>query len=901
MKRLKTAKILSFLFVLACVIPLSAANKQIMDGTFLLRSRHEVLDAQLKAKIASDKEFASQHKAMARISRQMVEGSTVLSFQAYNFATGQYDNRDATLKAVGQHCYVFLANDSSSLIADQAKTIGQIRQTFDEKIYPTCVEWFGSVSPPPAFNLPDDKIYILLLDIRDGLGGGYVAGYFDSRDLEGELGNRKPLFFMDLNPGKTGEPTDKTNDFYRTIAHEFQHMINFSKHLPASGRVQEDRWVEEGLSGFSEYLYTSTVGNDGLGLAPSPHLAKFLENPNLVLTQNTDSEWFTDTTLFRHYGASFLFIYYIAEKFGGATLDTRKAFLRAVVDNPTNGANGLSNVFASRGTSFAEVMKNWLIANHLNDPSLNNGLWGYLNKSTNLGNEAAGLPIAGSSHTFSGSGLSFIGGEGRIYSNAGKYEDIQGSGNLQLQFKGRSAGFTPFLATIDFAGKTAITNIQLDSSNTGQETIDLSSLKQAILVPAAITTQADVTDLFYYSFSGASSKVVVYPIPNPAFANEFIIVLKSNSGPISGTPKVSVTFNNIQDSPAMTPTDDNRTLFVANYTIPGEGQGVVSVTIGDVSSSFTFFSSVLKANSPTKLKLKDAEFSISSRVASENVYLYESALADIPGELQVISKPYFTAFNSKNVIEARLLFDPPIISLDRPAQVGLWTNQIASGSWIKVSQNERGFFTPISNEGLYVLVADKTAPKVHDLHIDTFDDRPTILARVSDGGSGINYDSIRIEVDGHSLPFNFDQGKSMISADLSRLPRGQHFFTVELHDLAENKGRAILSQVLSGPLAVVQVTAYPNPSKGSVNLAVILDGNGADDPTMEIEARIYDITGGKVINLPLSYKANRTFVARWDQRNEDNKPVGNGIYPFKVIIRKSGEELKATGKIAVLN
>ncbi len=881
----------------------AAGKKTIIDGTFQLRSRHEILDAQIRARMASDKIFAAQMKILGRVSAQMIVNGTSMAFQAYNFATGGYDSRMATLRAIGTNCYIFVADDSYSLLGSSPEgTIAQIKSTFDEKIHPTDTSWFGTVTVPPNFGLPDEKIYILLLDIRDGIGGGYVAGYFDSRDLEGDLGNKKPIFYMDLNPGKPGDPNDKSNDFYRTLAHEFQHMINFSKHYPSTGRMQEDRWVEEGLSGFAEYVYTAKVGNDGIGLAPSPHLSRFLENPNLVLTQNSDTEWFSEATLFRHYGASFLFYYYLQEKLGGDSESSRMAFVRSLVDNPSIGINGLNSVLSTHGTNFIEVLKNWLIANHLNDTSLNNGLWGYVDKATRLGKEAAGLPIGGGNHTFSGTGLSFIGGEGRILPNAGKYEDINGTGNLNFTFKGNSTGFTPFIGSVDFGNVASVKNILLDGANMGSVTLDLSNLRKVVFVPLVGTTAENISDTFYYSFSGSSSKLVIYPVPNPAFSNEFIIVIKSMSGSIAVDPVVSVSFNNIQATPAVSATDDTRTVFVANYAIPGSGDGLVSVSIGGESSSFAFYASVLKANVPSKLKLKDVELSISTRAETENVYLYESSQIELPEELQIVSKPYFVSFNGQNTVEARLLFENQASGIERPTQVGLWSNKNASSaSWLKVSQNERGFFSPISKEGLYVLVADKVSPRVNDMHLENSEEKPVLVARVSDGGAGINFETIRVEADGQSLPFSFDEFNGAISADLSRLPKGPHRFDIELLDKAENRGRGILSQVLSGPLSVVQVAAYPNPSRGAVNLAVILDGNGSNDPSLDVEARIFDVSGQKVITLPLSYKANKTYLIRWNQRNEDDKQVSNGLYHFKIIVRKGEEELKANGKLAILN
>jgi len=892
--------------LLLAVFVVSAAEVRgakpfIVDGTFLLRSRKAALDNELRARMAVDPKFSARLSKIARIFGAWSVGDAN-DFQSYNFASGQYETRKSHLKLIGSHCYIFVADDSQALLGtDPSGTLNQIKTNFDDKVYPSTVDWFGSVNIPPSFNLPDDKIYLLMLDIKDGLGAGYVAGYFDSRDLE-SFGNQKPLFFMDLNPGKPGDPTDKNNDFYKTLAHEFQHMINYSKHLARSS-PQEDRWIEEGLSGFSEFIYTALVKNDGIGLPPSPHLSRFLENPDLNLTQSTDSEWFGPGTLFRHYGASFLYIYYLQEKYGGADDSTRKTFVRKLVDNGAVGINGLNSVLAEKNTTFIESLKNWFVANHLNDISLNGGMWGYTDKDKRLGADGAGIPIKGVSHFFSSSGLSFLGGEGEVLPNAGRYLDISGSNKVILNFKGDPNAFTPFVATIDLASQTAMRDIILGASSTGSIGLEFSTLRKVVLIPAVATTASNVSSRFFYQFSGQPSKLILYPIPNPAFTKDVIIVVKSNGGALAATPTVVVKFNNISSSPnpQMTPTDPERNVFVGNYHIPpGSGEGVVTASIGEDTSTFTFHHSELSANLVSKLQVKEAQFTISSRVEGDQASLFETSLSDAEPELRVLSKPYYAVFNSQNAIEAKLLFEGSSYPIDRESQLGLWSGKNLQGAWLKVSRNERGFFSPITREGTYVLVADTVAPKINDLHIEEFETKPTLLARVSDNGSGVNRDSIRVEVNGESVPFAFDNGTGQVSADLSRLPQGSHRFSIELSDNAENLGRAILQQTLAGPLRVMQATAYPNPARAFTTVAVILDGSGADDPTLEIEAKIYDSAGHKVTTFPLSYKSNHTFATRWDCRAESSRTVANGLYPFKIIIRKGGDELKANGTLAVL-
>ncbi len=890
---------------LALGIQAAAGGPLVVDGTFRLRGRQRSLDAEIRARLAADARFAALYREIGRPRPTLAVG-TQMNFLVFNFASNQYESRSATLKVSGTSCHLFVADDSAGLLGpDPAGTLGQIRRNFDEKVFPTITDWFGTVAIPPGFGLPDGRIYILLADIRDGMDTGYVAGYFDSRDLDGE-NNRKPVFFMDLNPGRPGDPADKNNDFYKTLAHEFQHMINYSRHL-ALGAPQEDRWVEEGLSGFAEYLYTAQVGNDGAGLPPSPHLSRFLENPDINLTHNSDNEWFQAGTLFRHYGASFLYLYYLQEKYGGTTEAERKAFVRQVVNNRSVGTTGLNEILATKnGTSFEASLRNWFIANHLNDVSLNHGLWGYLDKGARLGAEAAGLPVRGTQLTFSAAGLSFLGGEGEILPNAARYIDLAGTGKIALSFKGSPSAFTPFVVTVDRASPPAalIEDISINPE-TGSATIDLDlgALSRAVLVPAVATTVTSLSTRFFYQYSARAANLVLYPIPNPAFTKDFLIVVKSLAGPLTDTPRVAVTFNNLSTTPApeMKPADASRTLFVGNYHIPpGSGEGVVSATIGADTSSFAFYHSELAASVITRLQVREAQFSISSRVEGDHASLFETALSDIPPGLRVLSKPYYTVFNAQNALEARLQFEGSVLPVDRESQLGLWSGPAAGKGWSKVSRNERGVFGAITAEGSYVLVADTEAPRIHDLHIDDRDGRPTLSARVADDGSGLDRDSVRVEVNGAAVPFSLDPVSGQVAADLSRLPQGNHQFSLEAADLAGNPTQAALQETLAGPLRVLQAAAWPNPARGFSNLAVILGGSGADDPTLEVEARVFDAAGQKVTTLALSYKSNHTFAARWDCRNEDGRAAANGVYPFRIVIRRGGETLKANGTLAIL-
>jgi len=151
---------------------------------------------------------------------------------------------------------------------------------------------------------------------------------------------------MDCNPATPG-----SNNFYRTLAHEFQHMIHWNED------DDEDIWLNEGCSGYAEFIC-------GYGWRTPTH---FFSNPDDKLT--TWSQQLTD------YEQCFLFILYLYEQFGGAST------IKSIVQEQSDGTQGIMDVLQSLGYSltFNQIFQNWLAANYLDDTAIDDGQYGYYN------------------------------------------------------------------------------------------------------------------------------------------------------------------------------------------------------------------------------------------------------------------------------------------------------------------------------------------------------------------------------------------------------------------------------------------------------------------------------------------------------------------------------------------
>ncbi len=306
------------------------------------------------------------------------------SFFSIDFRTNQQYTVEATLRAIGKFCYVFV-EDSQWGRTVNAGTVESVRRGFDDAtpadarrgIYQIETDLFG---PPPDIDR-DVRIYLLLLDIRDGttVGGGFVAGFFspvnEQRGIlrDPELGtlirsNELDMLYIDTHPLDAGSP-----DGLSVIAHEFQHLIHW-RYDP-----NEEVWVNEGCSDYTMFL---------CGYSVQSHLDAFERNPEVSLIN-----WPGGTrSQLAYYGAAYLWMLYLHERYGG------EGTIAAIVKNRGTGIAGINNALSSRGITKTSptIFADWKIANYLDDTTFANGQYGYQNERLNLRSrrEHRSYPIA---------------------------------------------------------------------------------------------------------------------------------------------------------------------------------------------------------------------------------------------------------------------------------------------------------------------------------------------------------------------------------------------------------------------------------------------------------------------------------------------------------------------------
>jgi hypothetical protein len=251
----------------------------------------------------------------------------------------------ATVKIVTAHAYWYVANDHTPPVNMTA--LRKSAKVWEDKIYPTDRKYFGSERSPGIDG--DPRITILLANIPG------VGGYFSSSDgynrVVNPYSNEREMIYI----ASTSAPelqSGSGNYFEGVLAHELQHMIH--------NNVSPDRdsWLDEGSSDVAMSLNGYDTGG-----------AEYA----YLLTPDTQLNAWSATPESEHYGASYLFLRYMMQRFGGAD------FLKALLASPGTGVTAFDDALHKLGAkqTFPSAFTDWLVANYVNDPKAGDGRYAY--------------------------------------------------------------------------------------------------------------------------------------------------------------------------------------------------------------------------------------------------------------------------------------------------------------------------------------------------------------------------------------------------------------------------------------------------------------------------------------------------------------------------------------------
>lgn len=348
---------------------------------------------------------------------------TEQSFWVTNVDTNQSFQVDATLRYAGEHLYFWIENG----VPYSADDLQRLSETFEDEIFPTNREFFGSEWSPGVDN--DPRLYIVF---ARGLGRS-IAGYYSSSDefspLAHEYSNAHEMFLLNA------DTLDLDESFtYGVLAHEYQHMIHWYQDR------NEEPWLNEGFSELASFL-------NGYGTGGADFL--FIQAPDRQLTT-----WPNNSDTLPHYGASFLFVNYFLNRFGDE-------ITQAVVGHDTNGMKSIDEALAEQeiidpltGQPLRadQVFADWVVTNYLKDATVADGRYYYANYPD--------APQASADETFSQCPET---ASDTVNQYGADYYRITCSGKYTLRFEG--AGQVRLLPADPYSGSYAFWSNQGDESD----------------------------------------------------------------------------------------------------------------------------------------------------------------------------------------------------------------------------------------------------------------------------------------------------------------------------------------------------------------------------------------------------------------------------------------------------
>lgn len=322
-------------------IPLEQQNLKILEQTKVSEN-----DAYAVAAKYRHLEIDPKEPAHTKIAYKLGDSR---QFFVLDSVANTYSAVGATLIYSTAHLYFWIEENVEYELQD----VVNLCETFEGQIYPLDREFFGSEATPGIDS--DEHLFVLYTTHMNG-----ASGYFSSADLYPQeiepYSNEAEIFMLSAQYAHLDDEST-----YGILAHEFQHMIH--QNLDPN----ESSWINEGFAELAILLNGYDVGGaDWL----------YARNPDIQLNFWPRDE--VESTL-PHYGASFVFMTYLYDRFG-------EDFSKALAANPLNDLPSIDDTLQETQTNEDEeyltaddVFQDWTIANLLQDHRLDDGKFGYVN------------------------------------------------------------------------------------------------------------------------------------------------------------------------------------------------------------------------------------------------------------------------------------------------------------------------------------------------------------------------------------------------------------------------------------------------------------------------------------------------------------------------------------------
>jgi immune inhibitor A len=335
----------------------------VICGAFILLSfdnNYQVYDSKLVLdnaiiQINDRNELASKYRNIQNIPARLFEppnlyeNGTTKEFWVLDVENNIYNHINAKLVYQTPHVYFWVEDDVDFKLSDLKNLV----DNFEDNIYPNNRNIFGSEWLPGV----DNDVHLTILYARH-LGG--AAGYFSAADSFmpeiDKYSNLSEMFYLSADYIDLGEEYASS-----VLAHEFQHMIHWNVDR------NESSWINEGLS---------ELAVDLNGFKTGGFSNIFSANPNIQLNFWPGNDQGDSTP---HYGASYLFVKYLYERFG-------EEFIQDLIAQPEDGLRGLDATLSEKllkeneaPTTSENIFQDWTVANILQNDFPEGGIYQYGN------------------------------------------------------------------------------------------------------------------------------------------------------------------------------------------------------------------------------------------------------------------------------------------------------------------------------------------------------------------------------------------------------------------------------------------------------------------------------------------------------------------------------------------
>ena len=411
------------------------------DGGVPPQTRFEALVRRREAALVREGVARTRSAALRRESVVPSVGDR-RTFQVFN-ADSDFDEVNAVAEYVGSQAvlYVDETAPSGGLGPDD---LADFAQQFDEVIYPTVTDAFGSVSDLDS----NQRVIILFTPTVNRLtpkgSDGLVGGFFFGVDLlpQREGSNNAEIFYS-LVPdpaGQFSDPRSKQRVLEATpavLAHEVQHMVHFNQRVLMLEAASTDAvWLSEGLAQMAEELVARAyVLND------NAHAVELFRRGNLqrarqYLLDPSDVSLLVaeGSGSLSERGGGWLHVLYLAAQRGGGVLGQ-------LTHTTTTGTD---NVAARAGVPWEELLADWWTATFVDGHEAVGKRLTYpgLDLRELLGGDYAQPPETLGSADFTWSGS--------LWSSSVQYYIVVPTlqGSVTLRLGGEAGGASPFGAAL---------------------------------------------------------------------------------------------------------------------------------------------------------------------------------------------------------------------------------------------------------------------------------------------------------------------------------------------------------------------------------------------------------------------------------------------------------------------